>query len=498
MGVNAVADKTSPEPLALAKHDANGLKRKLAGENKLKDVEGKAVNEDDLIKEADVDFYRFMVSDFHGIARCKVVTKSAFPQMRKKGPGMAWKTILLSFDNYFNCDATRVDGERCTDARCTPAEDLKTTRALPWAGEGHAIGGVFCETYWGVDGLRQQACPRYMARRLCEQLENECNLKIFHASEMEFTMFDDEGKPLFDEGGLYIPQQFAFLEKELLDLSRVCEKAGIPIETLQTEFAPGQIEVVLKPVMGIEGADNEFLFKNAVKEILQKPGQPGRATFMSKPIYDKVGNSNHYNHSLWWARKNGVVEDAMWDETSESGLSKTAEYWLAGILKHSPAMSAISCPTVNCWRRLHTEGGTRNIGTPHLITWGVENRLTMIRVIARGAGKATYFENRVPGAPMNPYLALAAHVAAGMDGIKNKLELPPPGNERNFCGVLPTSLEESLQALEEDEAFKEYLGEEFINWFTDAKRKEIEVVEHHYKRVGDEFKAEMEFYSKWL
>lgn len=496
MGVNEVASKTSPEPLTMEEND---LKKNLLANKttKRKDVEGKTENRE-FMKETDDDFYRFMIADFHGIARCKVVTKSAFSYMRKRGPGMAWKTVLLSFDNYFNCDATRVDGVRCTDARSNPAEDLKTPRSLPWAGEGYSVGGVFCETYWGIDGLRQQACPRYMARRLCDQLEQECNLKIYHASEMEFTIFNDEGAPLFDEGCLYIPQQFAFLEKEFLKLSQMCEKAGIPIETLQTEFAPGQIEVVLKPVMGIEGADNEFLFKNAVKEILQKPGQPERATFMSKPLYDKVGNSNHYNHSLWWSRDNGEVEDAMWDETSESGLSKIAEHWLAGILKHAAAMSAITCPTINCWRRLHTEGGTRNIGTPHYVTWGVENRLTMIRVIARGAGKATYFENRVPGSAMNPYLALAAHVAAGMDGIKNKLELPPPGNELNFCGVLPNSLEESLQLLEKDEAFNEYLGQEFINWFVDAKRKEIEIVQQNTDRLKDGFKAEMEFYSKWL
>ena len=99
---------------------------------------------------------------------------------------------------------------------------------------------------------------------------------------------------------------------------------------------------------------------------------------------------------------------------------------------------------------------------------------------------------------MNPYLALAAHVAAGMDGIKNKLELPAPGNEKNEYGVLPNSLEESLQLLEKDEAFKEYLGQEFINWFVDCKRKEMEVVKEHTERIGDAFKAEMEFYSKWL
>ena len=95
----------------------------------------------------------------------------------------------------------------------------------------------------------------------------------------------------------------------------------------------------MKPVMGIEGADNEFLLKNAVKEILQKPGQHWRATFMSRPLEHKVGNSNHYNHSLWTVRDDGKKIDAMWDPSSESGLSKTAQHWLAGILKHAPALS---------------------------------------------------------------------------------------------------------------------------------------------------------------
>jgi len=89
-----------------------------------------------------------------------------------------------------------------------------------------------------------------------------------------------------------------------------------------------------------------------------------------------------------------------------------------------------------------------SIGTPHNITWGLENRNTMIRVIARGAGKATYFENRSPGAAMNPYLGLAATVAAGIDGIRNKLELPTEGPGRNEFGSLPTNLENALQALE--------------------------------------------------
>ena len=123
----------------------------------------------------------------------------------------------------------------------------------------------------------------------------------------------------------------------------------------------------------------------------------------------------------------------------------------------------------------------------------------MIRVIARGSGKATYFENRSPGAAMNPYLGLAGMVAAGIDGIRNKLELPAEGTGLNECGSLPVNLESALQALESDMAMVELLGEEFVNWFTGVKRNEIKSVEQYTHHAGDDsFKAEMKFYSKWI
>ncbi|XP_066932493.1 glutamine synthetase-like [Clytia hemisphaerica] len=459
---------------------------------------GDELNTDSLkTKIEDYDFYRYLVSDFHGIARCKIITKSAYPRMSKKGPGIAWRTPVLSFDSFNNYDLTRVDGKRCTDARLIVEQSVP--RPLQWAGKGHSVAGVICETWWGVDEQPQMACPRYMARRLCEKLESEFKLRILHASEMEFTIFKENMEPLFEEGGFYISQEFANHEEELLSLSTMCEKAGIPIETLQTEYGPGQIELVLKPEFGVEGADNEFLFKNAAKEMLQKPGQYSRCTFMSKPIIDKVGNGSHYNHSLWKVKENGDVEDAMWDGSEDCKLTKTAQHWLAGIMKHSPALAAICNPTVNCWRRLHVVSGEHDIGTPDNITWGLESRDTMIRVIARGAGKATYLENRSPGAAMNPYLGLAGMVAAGLDGIRNELELPAEGTGLNECGKLTGSLEDALQALENDGAMVDLLGQEFVNWFTGAKRNEMVCLQKYTeKHDGDSFKAKLEYYSRWI
>jgi len=189
---------------------------------------------------------------------------------------------------------TRI-GKTCTNARLVV--EYSVPRPLPWAGKGHSVAGVVCETWWGVDNEPQMACPRCIARRMCEQLESEFNLRILHATEMEFTIFNEENYPLFNEESFYVSQEFANHEAELLSLSKMCETVGIPIETLQTEYGPGQIEVVLKPTYGVSFC--EFLFKNSAKEILQKPGQYSRCTFMSKPIANKVGNGSHFNHSLW-------------------------------------------------------------------------------------------------------------------------------------------------------------------------------------------------------
>lgn len=123
----------------------------------------------------------------------------------------------------------------------------------------------------------------------------------------------------------------------------------------------------------------------------------------------------------------------------------------------------------------------------------------MIRAIARGAGKATYLENRSPGAAMNPYLGLAGMVAAGIDGIRNKLELPAEGPCENAYGKLPGSLEEALIALENDQMMVELLGDEFVTWFAGVKRNEINSVKKYTElNGGDSFKAEFELYSRWI
>lgn len=151
-----------------------------------------------------------------------------------------------------------------------------------------------------------------------------------------------------------------------------------------------------------------------------------------------------------------------------------ARHWIAGLLKHLKALTAICCPTVNCYRRLHI------IPTPNRVDWGYDDRLATVRVKADGGPSGTYIENRLPASAANPYLVLAATVAAGVDGLVNRLECPPARRVDNAKGdggnesVLPNTLPEALAALEEDSVVVEALGKEFVTWFVRVKR-ELEV-----------------------
>jgi len=437
----------------------------------------------------DADFIRLLVCDLHGIARSKTVTSAAYPGLKKSGPGMFSGTLALMFDNGIVPDLPGIADRGYPDLKAKPADDDagQIPRPLPWAGgDKFKVAAVICEPIWANGLLPQEASPRYAARRLCDKLQLAHNLKIWHASEMEFVMFNQDRTPAFGDDTFFVSQAFAQWEEEFFSVTHMLQQAGVPVQTLQTEYGKGQVEIVLDPTFGIEGADNEFIFRNGIKEMLQKPGHEHRATFMAKPIEDGIGSSGHFNHSLWNAETGA---DAMWDDQSSTKLSATAEHWLAGILEHAEALSALCCPTVNCWRRLH------QAFTPYHSSWGVEMRTCMVRVKTEGPGK-TYFEQRLGSAAQNPYLALAGIVAAGIDGIEKKLPLKKEGPNEE---MLPSTLPDALDALERDSVLGEQLGSELVQWFVATKRFEIKTLEDKVKASSSsDFDAEFDYYSKWL
>jgi len=211
--------------------------------------------------------------------------------------------------------------------------------------------------------------------------------------------------------------------------------------------------------------DQAYTFKQAVKGIAQTLGT--HATFMTKPFPDQSASGAHVHISL----QGEDGENAFLDRNDPLGLSAVAYHFIGGILNHAPAALALMAPTPNCFRRF-----VPHAFAPVNLSWGLDDRTALVRVKSTG-DSGTHLENRLPSALSNPYLALAATIATGLLGLKDRLSLPElahePAGEVSTFAPLPTSLEEALVALEDDEALRSMLGEEFTDIFLKTKRQEL-------------------------
>ena len=331
----------------------------------------------------------------------------------------------------------------------------------------------------------QEACPRYVARQQIQRLGN-LGYELLSSFEWEFRIQHSEtGNYLFDHPDAYCSLVLADKEKEFCELDRQMYATGIDIETLEIEYGSGMYEIAMKPQRGIDIADQSFVLKGALKEYFSK--QKCDVNFMAKPIAEESGNGAHYNHSIW---KKG--QSVMHDPKSKNGMSEFMCHWLAGLVKHSGALAVLCAPTIHCYRRYHQPWA------PCKADWGVENRFVSIRAKVDGE-QGTYLENRMPSSQCNPYIVLAATVAAGLDGIEKKLECPKEAD--TDAPVLPHTLEEGLIALEKDSIMVEALGSEFVEWFCQVKRvAEVGVLMGKDKDISDEekLKREVNMYHKLM
>jgi glutamine synthetase len=245
-------------------------------------------------------------------------------------------------------------------------------------------------------------------------------------------------------------------------------------EAADHEDGPGQYEVNLRFDEALSSCDKYTFFKLAVSQLATQMG--AIASFMPKPFTNRTGNGAHFHMSLWKRGKNLFP-----DTTDERGLglSKTAYYFIGGLLKHAKAYIALTAPTVNSYKRL-VSGGTASGATwaPVYITYGANNRTQMIRI-----SSGDHIEDRTIDSACNPYLATTAIFAAGIDGIENKID-PGPVNKENMykvteedlekrgIGVLPSTLLEATNELERDEVIKAAIGTDFAKVYIKLKRRE--------------------------
>jgi glutamine synthetase len=268
------------------------------------------------------------------------------------------------------------------------------------------------------------------------------------------------------------------------DLFDSLKKFNVPLEGLHTETGPGTYEAAISHAGILEAADRAVLFKTAVKEIAYKHGV--MATFMAKINENLPGCGGHVHQSLW---DKAGKKNLFHDEKDKMKMSPLMKSYTAGQLFCLPYILPVFAPTINSYKRL-VEGAW----APTTITWGVDNRTVALRILPASA-KSCRLETRVIGSDTNPYLVMAACLAAGLYGIKNKLKLTQPASIGNGYkdysnGVLPSTLAEATSQMKNSKLAKEILGEQFVEHFAQTREWEWR---QHLKAVTDwEFKRYFE------
>lgn len=412
-----------------------------------------------------IRFVRFELPDMHGTSRSKLIPIEQAPGYAESGLNMYGGAGVL--DSRSDVVGGTLYNEEVGYGDQLLFPDPATAAIVPWA---EATARFICDSAWH-DGRPLAALPRHVFRRVLDRCR-ELGYEPLMGSEPEFYLLDGETHELLFEGyhifntvrNTYVP----FIQELVEQLNAF----GMDVITANCEYAGSQWEINCMPAAGMAGPDRAFTFKNAVKELAHLHGYC--ATFMSKPFSDSAGSGCHTHMSLLDPE---TGENTFGDAGDEHGISAVCRHFIAGQLRHARAIYALLAPTVNCLKRRRT-----HTFSPTNISWGPEDRSALVR-IKGGSLASRHVEQRAPTSLSNPYLAGAGMLAAGLLGIEDRLELEPPASppaeEDPTKAPLPTSVRESLEALEADERIVELLGEEFVRAYTVMRRHELQRFDDH-------------------
>ena len=412
-----------------------------------------------MAKENDVKFVRLQFTDIFGMSKNVAITVDHLEQ---------------ALQNKYMLDGSSIDGfARIEESDMCLYPDIDTFTVFPWRPQNGRVARLVCDVYH-PDGTPFEGDPRYILKKaLTEAHKMGYTLNV--GPECEFFLFhtDANGRPTtltHDQGGYFDLSPMDLGEDARRDICLTLEDMGFDVEASHHEVANGQHEIDFRYAEALQAADMLMSFKIVVKTIARRHGLA--ATFMPKPLADMSGSGLHTNLSLSRDGKNVFC-----DPSDSLGLSGEAYSFMAGIMEHIKAITAISNPLVNSYKRL-----VSGYEAPVYIAWATKNRSPLIRIPAV-KGEATRIELRNPDPSCNPYLTFAVILAAGLDGIKRGLK-PPASVERNIYTMsvsdrnqlhiqrLPESLNDALNALEKDQLILNALGEHASKYFITAKRQE--------------------------
>jgi glutamine synthetase len=346
----------------------------------------------------------------------------------------------------------------------TVRPDIATLRRIPWL-EGTAL--VLGDVAW-PDGSPVNPSPRQVLKRQVERAA-EAGFTARFGSELEFFLFKETYQEAREKHYRNLTSSIPYVldyhilastfdEPLLRQIRNAMEGASIPVETSKGEAGPGQHEINFRYQDALTMADNHVVYKNGAKEIAHLNGCA--ITFMAKPYHEWVGSSCHLHSSLWRG-----------DESAFAGETDVFKQYLAGQIACLKELAIFLAPTVNSYKRYAAASWA-----PTTLAWGHDNRTCGFRVVGHGAGLRT--ETRIPGADVNPYLAFAALIAAGLYGIENGLELPPAleGNAyESDAERFPHTLRDAISALEQGTMARKALGDDVVDHYLHYARTEQEL-----------------------
>ena len=417
-------------------------------------------------KQSDAKKVKVAVADIDGVLRGKYLHRDKFLGAAEPAPGggfgfcdvvLGWDMMDVTYDN------TTATGWQHGYPDALARLDLNTARHVPWD------DGVpfFLGEFVNADGSAHAQCPRQTLKRVLKRAE-KMGFQVMTGMEFEWFNFLETPQSwaakkgvgpealtpgMFGYSLLRMNQNRDFLNAIMDDMLAF----GVPIEGLHTETGPGVYEAALGFSEALEQADRAILFKTGTKEIAAGFGI--MPSFMAKPHQQLPGCSGHIHQSLSDGKNN-----LFFDANNSRKMSPLFESYLAGQVACLMEFAPMMWPTINSYKRL-----VDGYWAPVKPTWGIDNRTASYRVIA-GSPKATRLETRCPGADVNPYLAMAAVIAAGLDGVEKGLKLTtPPITGTNLGGEhiprAPRTLIETTRIFEKSTIARDWLGDGFVDHF---------------------------------
>ncbi|WP_020375387.1 glutamine synthetase family protein [Sulfobacillus thermosulfidooxidans] len=416
------------------------------------------------VQEQDIRFVRFLYCDNGGIIRGKSAYAPTLPARLSSGIGL---TVAMQAMNSLD-QLQAVDGMGPVgEVRLVP--DLLTFQVLPYAPNTAAVLTVMTT----LDGHPWDACPRSFLARM-DQKAKAMGITIQASIENEFSLVQDD-KPwdetlCFSSQGMLISQDF------IDDLAKSLEQQGIILEQYYPELAHGQHEISVRHRPVMEAASQQLYIRETIRAVAKRHGL--QVSFAPKPWLDQAGNGGHIHFSA----RDDEGNNLFYDPRDPYRLSILGYQFMAGILFHLPALLALTTPTVNSYQRL-----VPNAWSSSYACWGPDNREAPLRIaspIKTQEQQSVNVEFKPADLTSNPYLALGALIAAGLDGIAHKLDPKEPvlsnpddipASEREARGIirLPASLDQALDHLAQDAVLQEAMGEMLVQSYLAVKRSEV-------------------------